>query len=163
MIEINVSKEQLERAKNLYEFKVLNNSLSKGKGNLIGAIGEIVLFDYYTNKGKNVVHAQDFEYDLIIEKYKIECKTQSSNYTPKNNYDCKLSTFNDSQNCDYYCFLHVLKDFSKVWIKGMLSKEDLNKLKILKKKGERCDVYKDFIFPEDTWIVKNHQLKRIKN
>jgi hypothetical protein len=45
----------------------------------------------------------------------------------------------------------------------MLSKEDLNQLKILKKKGERCDVYKDFIFPEDTWIVKNHQLKRIKN
>jgi len=161
MIEINVSKEQLERAKNLYEFKVLNNSLSKGKGNLIGAIGEIVLFDYYTNKGKNVVHAQDFEYDLIIEKYKVECKTQSSNYTPKSNYDCKLSTFNDSQNCDYYCFLHVLKDFSKVWIKGMLSKEDLNQLKILKKKGERCDVYKDFIFPEDTWIVKNHQLKKI--
>ena len=52
MIEINVTENQLERAKNLYEFKVLNNSLSKGKGNLTGAIGEIILFDYYTNKGK---------------------------------------------------------------------------------------------------------------
>ena len=41
MIEINVSKEQLERAKNLYEFKVLNNSLSKGKGNLIGAMAKL--------------------------------------------------------------------------------------------------------------------------
>ena len=32
MIEINVSYEQLERAKELYNFKVLNNSISKGKG-----------------------------------------------------------------------------------------------------------------------------------
>jgi hypothetical protein len=52
MILINVTENQLQRAKNLYEFKVLNNSLSKGEGNLIGAIGEIAVFDYYTNKGK---------------------------------------------------------------------------------------------------------------
>ena len=162
MILINVTENQLQRAKNLYEFKVLNNSLSKGEGYLIGAIGEIAVFDYYTNKGKKVFHAQDFQYDLLIENYKIECKTQSSNYTPKSNYDCKISTFNDNQNCDYYFFIHVLKDFSKVWIKGVLSKKDLNELRVLKKKGDRCDVYEKFIFPEDTWIVKTNQLKKIK-
>ena len=44
----------------------------------------------------------------------------------------------------------------------MLSKKDLNELRVLKKKGDRCDVYEKFIFPEDTWIVKTNQLKKIK-
>ena len=158
MIEINVTEKQLERAKNLYEFKVLNNSISKGKGNLIGAIGEIVVFDYYTNKGKNVIHAQNFQYDLIIENYKIECKTLASNVTPKDYYNCHLSTFNDKQDCDYYCFLHALNDFSKVWIKGMLSKHEVNQLKTFKKKGELDG---KFAFKEDTWIIKNYQLRKI--
>jgi len=158
MKEINVSKEQLERAKYLYEFKVLNNSISKGKGNLIGAIGEIVVFDYYINKGKNVIHAQNFQYDLIIENYKIECKTLASNVTPKDYYNCHLSTFNDKQDCDYYCFLHALNDFSKVWIKGMLSKHEVNQLKTFKKKGELDG---KFAFKEDTWVIKNYQLKKI--
>ena len=158
MIEINVTEKQLERAKNLYEFKVLNNSISKGKGNLIGAIGEIIVFDYYTNKGKNVIHAQNFQYDLIIENYKIECKTLASNVTPKDYYNCHLSTFNDKQDCDYYCFLHALNDFSKVWIKGMLSKHEVNQLKTFKKKGELDG---KFAFKEDTWIIKNYQLRKI--
>jgi hypothetical protein len=158
MKEINVTEQQLERAKTLYEFKVLNNSISKGKGNLIGAIGEIVVFDYYTNKGKNVIHAQNFQYDLIIENYKIECKTLASNVTPKDYYNCHLSTFNDKQDCDYYCFLHALNDFSKVWIKGMLSKHEVNQLKTFKKKGELDG---KFAFKEDTWIIKNYQLKKI--
>jgi len=158
MKEINVNEQQLERAKTLYEFKVLNNSISKGKGNLIGAIGEIVVFDYYTNKGKNVIHAQNFQYDLIIEKYKIECKTLASNVTPKDYYNCHLSTFNDKQDCDYYCFLHALNDFSKVWIKGMLSKHEVNQLKTFKKKGELDG---KFAFKEDTWVIKNYQLKKI--
>ena len=158
MKEINVSEEQLERAKTLYEFKVLNNSISKGKGNLIGAIGEIVVFDYYTNKGKNVIHAQNFQYDLIIENYKIECKTLASNVTPKDYYNCHLSTFNDKQDCDYYCFLHALNDFSKVWIKGMLSKHEVNQLKTFKKKGELDG---KFAFKENTWVIKNYQLKKI--
>jgi len=158
MKEINVTEQQLERAKTLYEFKVLNNSISKGKGNLIGAIGEIVVFDYYINKGKNVIHAQNFQYDLIIENYKIECKTLASNVTPKDYYNCHLSTFNDKQDCDYYCFLHALNDFSKVWIKGMLSKHEVNQLKTFKKKGELDG---KFAFKEDTWVIKNYQLKKI--
>jgi len=158
MKEINVTEQQLERAKNLYEFKVLNNSISKGKGNLIGAIGEIVVFDYYINKGKNVIHAQNFQYDLIIENYKIECKTLASNVTPQDYYNCHLSTFNDKQDCDYYCFLHALNDFSKVWIKGMLSKHEVNQLKTFKKKGELDG---KFAFKEDTWVIKNYQLKKI--
>ena len=158
MIEINVSHEQLQRAKELYNFKVLNNSISKGKGNLIGALGEIIVLDYYILKGKKVIHAQNYNYDLLIEGYKIECKTLASNVSPKLDFNCHLSTYNDKQECDYYCFLHALNDYSKVWIKGMLPKHELNQLKVLKKKGELDG---NFEFKEDTWVIKNNQLKKI--
>ena len=67
MLQLNVNSSQLERAKILYDFKELNNSLTKGKGNLIGALGEIMVFDYYKNKAKEVIHSQNFNYDLLID------------------------------------------------------------------------------------------------
>jgi len=158
MIEINVNSSQLERAKILFDFKILNNSISKGKGNLIGALGEIMVFDYYKNKGKEIVHSQKFDYDLLIDGYKIECKTLASNAPPKDYYNCHISAFNDKQDCDYYCFIHALKDYSKVWLKGMLPKHEVNKLKEFKSKGELDG---KFAFKEDTWIIKNYQLKKI--
>jgi len=159
MIELNVNSNQLERAKTLYDFKTLNNSISKGKGNLIGALGEIMVFDYYKNKGKEAIHAQNFNYDLLIDGYKIECKTLASNVPCQINFNCHLSTFNDQQDCDYYCFIHALNDYSKVWLKGMLPKHEVNQLKTFKKKG---DLDGKFAFKEDTWIIKNYQLKKIK-
>jgi hypothetical protein len=41
MITVCISEEQIARAKKLYSFDELNNSITKGKGNLFGAIGEI--------------------------------------------------------------------------------------------------------------------------
>ena len=42
---IKISKEQIERAKKLYPFQKLRGSITKGKGNLIGAVGEIIVYD----------------------------------------------------------------------------------------------------------------------
>jgi hypothetical protein len=117
-----------------------------------------MVFDYYKNKGKEVIHAQNFNYDLLIDGYKIECKTLASNVPAHINFNCHLSTFNDKQDCDYYCFIHALNDYSKVWIKGMLPKHEVNQLKEFKRKGELDG---KFAFKEDTWIIKNYQLKKI--
>lgn len=66
MIEFTITKQQIVRAEMLYKFNCLNNSIRKGEGNLIGALGEILVFDHYTNIGRNVVHSQDFDFDLLI-------------------------------------------------------------------------------------------------
>jgi hypothetical protein len=71
MKEINISEEQIERAKKLYSFGELKGSITKGKSNLFGAIGEIVIFDIYTAKGYKVDFNSTFDYDLIIDNYKI--------------------------------------------------------------------------------------------
>lgn len=158
MLEFNTTSNQIERAKELYQFQILNNSISKGKGNIIGALGEIIVFDYYTKKGVEIIHAQNYDYDFLINGFRVECKTLASNFAPDLNYNCHLSAFNDRQKCEYYCFLQALNDYSKVWIKGMIRKEQFNQLKTLKRKGELDG---NFTFRENTWIIKNHQLTKI--
>jgi hypothetical protein len=50
MIIVPITNEQRARANELYDFKVLNNSITSGKSNIYGAIGEIVVYDFYKKK-----------------------------------------------------------------------------------------------------------------
>ena len=43
MKKFKVTDDQLKRAKKLFDFKELNNSITKGEGNLAGAVGEIIV------------------------------------------------------------------------------------------------------------------------
>ena len=56
MIKLEITPGQIERAKNLYSFNALKNSIKSGEGNLTGAIGEIVAFDSYEQQDKLVIH-----------------------------------------------------------------------------------------------------------
>ena len=59
-----VSKDQLQRARELFDFGVLKNSVTDGAGNLCGAVGEIKVADRY-----NVIAGDNTrDYDLIINK-----------------------------------------------------------------------------------------------
>ena len=48
MIRLNISPEQLQRAKEMYEFNALKNSVTEGKSNIYGAIGEVMVYDYFS-------------------------------------------------------------------------------------------------------------------
>jgi hypothetical protein len=67
MIKIKITESQIKRAKKLFSFNKLKNSIKEGEGNLLGAIGEIVAFDYYQEQGKLVIHSGDFNFDLLID------------------------------------------------------------------------------------------------
>ena len=56
MIELNITPEQLERAKNLYPFTALKSSINNGADNLIGALGEVLVSDYFKAKIKAAQH-----------------------------------------------------------------------------------------------------------
>lgn len=155
MIKIEITPGQIERAKNLYSFNKLKNSIKDGEGNLIGAIGEIVAFDYYQEQDKLVIHSGDFNYDLLIDGLKIEVKTMESNSPPKDHYECNVSLFNAEQNCDYYLFVDVDSSHSTAFIKGYVSKERFKKIRQLKKQGEKN---RSFEYKCDTFVVLNGQL-----
>ena len=158
MIEINITQEQIKRAEMLYKFKELNNSIRKGEGNLIGALGEIVVFDYYQNKGCNVEHCQHHDFDLMIQGYTVEIKTKGVNTIPQPEHTCHVSNYNSKQDCEFYCFVNVKNDLSKAWLKGMISRKKFDSIKRLKKKGEFDE---NFQFRCDTWIVLNSELTKI--
>jgi hypothetical protein len=155
MIKIKITESQIKRAEKLFSFNKLKNSIKEGEGNLLGAIGEIVAFDYYQGQDKVVIHSGDFNFDLLIDGSKIEVKTMEVNATPKEYHECNVSLYNAEQQCDYYLFLNVDSSHSTAYIKGYVSKERFKKIRQLRLKGEKNG---SFEYKCDTFVVLNNQL-----
>jgi hypothetical protein len=157
-MKLQITSEQLEKATRRNNFGILNNSIKKGEGNYLGAVGEVVLMDYYINKGANVTDGQMFDFDFAVNKYKIEVKTQANIYTPKNDWTCHVPNANATQKCDFYAFVFVNLQKNEAYCKGMITKEKWLKVRQFKQKGEMG--HKD-AFECDTWVVQIKDLTKI--
>ena len=162
MIEIDITEKQVERAEKLYDFKNLKNSITEGKSNIYGAMGEIIVFDYFCDKCK-ILHESTFDYDMIIDDIKVDVKSKKVTSYPKENYVCSVAAANISQLCDYYLFTRIMKDFSKGFILGYLKKDEFYKIAFFGKKGEldETDQYRKWTFSADCYNVKISELKKI--
>jgi hypothetical protein len=138
MKEINISEEQIERAKKLYSFGELKGSKTKGKGNLFGAIGEIVVYDIYTAKGSKLDFNSTYDYDLIIDNYKVDVKTKkfTSRFKPNTKWTLNISDFNTTQKCDYYFFLGISDNFKECFLYGYIKPANFYKISTFNKKGD---------------------------
>lgn len=130
---LSISDEQMKRAKELFEFKRLNNSITKGEGNLAGALGEILMADKF--KGKQ---ANTFDYDIIIQGFYIDVKTKrfTAKFTPNPNWNLNIPDFNTTQKCDYYCFVGMADDYKRAYFYGFIKRDDFYKKAVFGKKGE---------------------------
>jgi hypothetical protein len=160
MIEIKLTPSVIERAKNLYKFGVLKNSITKGKSNVYGAVGEIIMYDYFKNKGLSVNFKSTFDYDLILDGYKVDVKTKKVNTPPKDFYLCGIPACNTRQNTDFYFFAMVFTDLTKGFLLGYKRKEEYFKLADFKKEGS-ADV-NGFKFKSDCYNLKISQLEKFK-
>jgi len=133
---INISEEQIERAKKLYSFKELKGSITKGEGNLRGALGEIIVFDVYNSKGAEINKKSTFDYDLIIDGFKIDVKTKATNYSPKDYFNCSIPAEQKRQKCDYYFFTYITYDYKLCYLAGYKSKNDFFEQSTFAKEGE---------------------------
>lgn len=131
MIEVIPTKQQIALAqKKADAMGVLNNSITNGKGNVYGFLGEILVNKYIDGKSKNT-----FDYDIIKDKIKIDVKTKTCTSPPQPHYYCSVAAFNIRQKCDVYVFVRIMEDFSKAWILGLCSKDYFYKHAQLNKKG----------------------------
>ena len=160
MITITPSLDQVKRAKTLYDFQILNKSLTHGDGNAAGAIAEICFLDYFSSIGKEIFHAQHHDYDFIMNKKKIEIKATRVNNPPRLRHQFKLPCDQYDQQCDYYCCIYVMNDFSKVFINGYISKKDFFNNAILHLEGE---MEHNFTFRCDTKTVTLAELKPLNH
>lgn len=158
---INITKEQIERAKKLYPFKELKGSITKGNSNIYGALGEIIIYDLSVEKGMDVDFNSTYDYDLIINNYKVDVKTKRTTVIPKEDYLCSISSFNTTQKCDFYFFLRINENLKECYLIGYKSKGDFFKESSFNKKGT-LDV-NGWTFKDDCYNIKIKQLNKFKH
>lgn len=147
LLEILPTKRQIKRARDRedemttlfaerYGRSHLNNSITEGEGMLAGLVGEELFRDYYgflRSQGEAIFH-----YDVLdlVSLGKIEVKTKRCTSDPKDHYNCSIAASNSDQQCDYYAFVRVLKDFSKAWVLGLCPKETFFEQALFFKRGQ---------------------------
>lgn len=131
MIELAVTAEQIKRAEELYSFYNIKNSITEGKSQIYGAIGEVISIDYF---GATPSPCKD--YDITINGYTIDVKTKKCNSDPKYNYLCSVATTSMHQRCDHYLFCRVKSDMSRAWILGFYPKDKFFNDATFARKGE---------------------------
>ena len=157
MIEIKLTKEIVEQCKSkAKDIGKLNNSITNGKGNLAGIVGEYIVHKYL----KNSEWKNTYDYDLIYNDNKIDVKTKRCNSKPKENYDCSVAKTSLHQNCDEYVFVRILNDFSLAWIVGKKNQKEYFKLARKMVKGQ-IDPLNNFIVKADCYNLQINGLDKI--
>jgi len=132
LIEVKVTNDMFVKAREkAIEVGRLNNSILNGGGNLAGFIGEQIVLQVLGGDWMNT-----YEYDLVINGKKIDVKTKQTSVVPLPHYECSITEYNAKQNCDYYAFTRVKKDFSVGWYLGVMKKADYFYEAKYLKKGE---------------------------
>ena len=164
MIEIDITPEQLERAKALYNFEALAGSITAGAANLTGALGEVIVADYFKAKGYTVEEAPTFNYDLIINGFTVDVKTIKSKTAPTPYFNARVQAFNTKQRTSYYFFCYLLADYSKGYIAGYLKKEQFFKIATFFEAGSPDPLSKSssFRFKADNYSAYIKDLRKFK-
>ena len=160
MIILDIKQKQIDEAQNLYKFKNLKGSITNGQSNIYGALGEVIVYDYFKDKKYNIIKQNTYDYDLIINGYKVDVKTKKTSVTPLSHYLCSISDFNTKQKCDYYFFLRVKIDFTKSYLLGYISKKDFYQYSFFKYKGD-IDI-NGFIFKDNCYNIEIEKLNNFK-
>ena len=144
MIEVVVTPDMLlrsvERAKDMGH---LNNSITRGQGNIAGFIGEEVAAAVLGASVQNT-----YDYDLIMDEgTTIDVKTKRTSVAPKEHYECSVAALNTKQRCDYYAFVRVHNDMHTAWFLGVYPKSEYMRDASFLKKGD--------IDPSNNYTVKS--------
>lgn len=111
------------------------DSITNGKGNVYGFLGEIL-----TAEAIGARHENSYDYDLVLpykeKNITIDVKSKHCTSTPHPYYECSVADYNTKQKCDYYVFVRIKKDFSEAWILGKIRKDEFYAKAIDRKEGE---------------------------
>lgn len=153
---VKITEDMLLRAKRKSdEMGSLNNSITKGGGNLAGFVGEEIAQFVL---GGSIVNTYD--YDIVLDNgITVDVKTKRTTVEPKVLYECSVAAYNIKQKCDYYAFTRVLDNMSYGWFLGVYPKELYFKEARLWKKGDR-DPSNNFIVKADCYNMLIAMLKK---
>jgi len=135
MIEIEITQKMKERAwRKARQMGEINNSITKGDGNIAGFLGEEIANEIIKGNINNT-----YDYDIIKNGVTYDVKTKRCTSKPKPYYECSVAAFNTKQKCDYYVFVRIENlnnKWTRAWVLGLYSKEEYFKRARFLKKGQ---------------------------
>ena len=165
MIKIDINNEMIESAKSkARDLGKLNNSITKGKGNLAGFLGEEVAKSVLGGSLNNT-----YQHDLTTpEGITYDVKTKRCTSAPKEFYECSVANYNTKQQCDRYVFVRIKNNKFDIktsiksgqyeaWYLGWLDKKEYFDKAVFHKKGE-VDSNNGFTFKADCYNVPISEL-----
>jgi hypothetical protein len=160
MIRRKITKKHLEQAKTRYNFQVLPNSIKSGATNIHGALGEILVIEYYRQKGFEVDDTATMQYDLILNGLKVDVKTRLVNRSPAPWYRISIPAYNTHQKTNFYLFVFIDRKKENVWFAGYIKKDKFFQLAQFNKAGEYFGFNQKYSV--DSYTIIARQLERIK-
>jgi hypothetical protein len=163
--------EAQQKAKELGE---INNSITKGGGNVAGYLGEASIANYIMANNVSCELGRS-KYDRDLIKYRgesesgLEVKTKRRTANPKPYYDASIADTSKHQQPDYYLFLSITfgrstKDHPRkyydplsVWFCGFMERDEYFKKAKLWKKGD-VDESNDFTTKVDMYNLPYSEL-----
>lgn len=162
MIEIEITEEMKRRAwRKAREMGKLNNSITKGDGNIAGFLGEEVANSVIGGAVTNT-----YDYDIISGDQQLitwDVKTKRCTSPPKDYYDCSVAAFNTKQKCDRYVFVRIENKngrWGRAWILGWYDKNQYFKDARFLKKGQ-IDPDNNFKVKADCYNIAIKDLKQL--
>ena len=163
MKHIKITQEDVDLAKKLStEMGQLNNSITKGRGNITGFLGEIITANYLETELSNT-----YDYDMIFDNLKIDVKSKRVTSPPKDYYECSVAALNTKQECDIYVFTRILpkkwsdNNYSEGWLLGYMDKKSYFKKATLLKKGE-VDTSNNWKVSTDCYNMRISKLNKME-
>lgn len=157
MIKIYLTDEEILEAKRLYGFKKLHNSITEGESQIYGALGEVMVMNFFKLHYENVEYVGSYDFDLKINGKKIDVKTFKTDKTPTKFFNVNISAYNITQKTDYYLWCSVAENMKYGYIIGYMEKDEFYKIAELKKKGEIDRG--EWVFKSDTYTTKIKNIK----
>ncbi len=151
---VKVTNEMIRRAEEKSQWHGdINNSIRRGKGNVVGYLGEEMALNFLSD----VVEENNYDYDMVRfpdspHTYTIDVKTKQRTVSPRDHYTVHVTTASLHQRVDTYVFAQVnkIEGGYEGWILGWMDKDEyLSKAKQVRKgdldeynKPETADAYK---------------------
>jgi hypothetical protein len=158
MIEVKITDEMIANAKEkALEMGRLKNSILKGKGSVGGFIGEQIAVQVLGGTWSNT-----YEYDIVLPDGRtVDVKTKQRTVAPQPHYNCSVSKFNPNQRCDLYGFVSILKNHTKGWFLGTISKQEFMRRAELAMKGTH-DPSNNFNTPASCYNLTIEELQNVQ-
>lgn len=157
MIELSITGVQQKKAQFLYKFYNLSDSITEGRSQIYGALGEILVHDYFHHRGYSMSFSSCYNYDMTVNFHKVEVKTLRIADPPKPNfrYSATVSS-TQRQQYDHIFFVNVLESLQKGWLMGYCSKQEFCSKAQLNLKGTQAE--NGFVYKADDYTISATQL-----